>query len=253
MLAIVLSRHNFREADQIISLYTLEQGKREALARGVKKITSKNSGSLESFSVVEVEIIPGKEIDHIGSVQSIELFKNIRSDFEKMTIAQQAVSIIEQLFSNNEPDAPSFNVIFSWLQNLNQSSNASPILLDAFMIKLLSRLGFAPGLEICVRCGNTPSPLRRGTEGEVSFTFDIAAGGLICPECKQKSVASEQLFPLTPVTLQTLRTFITADWKPIFSLILGKKEAGELHKLVYKFAVFHSGKKLKEWNLDRYI
>ena len=268
MLAIVLRRHDFREADQIISLYTREVGKREALARGVKKITSKNSGSLEPFSVIEAEIIPGKEIDHIGSVQIIELFKNIRSDFDKMVLAQRAVSLIEQLFSNSEPDTQSFNVIYSWFQALDQSSSASPILLAAFMMKLLSRLGFAPELENCSGCGRSSSlplsrplptlplkgegddsspPFKEGTGGVVLVAFDIPAGGVVCAECRAKPNPSEQLLSLTPGTLQALRTIITADWNQIFPLILDKKDTDELHKFVHRFAVFHSGKKLKEW------
>ncbi len=256
MLGIVLSRRDFRETDQIISLYSLEKGKKEALARGVKKITSKNSGSLEPFSIVEVEIIPGKEIDRIGSVQTIELFKNIRADFNKMVLAQRAVSLVEQLFSNSEPDAPSFNIFFSWLQNLNQSPSASPVLLDTLVIKLLACLGFAPELNHCGVCGRSYLPLTKGERGwglpspalPRVYYFNIAAGGLICPECQEKSLSSEQLLPLTPTTLQALRTIMAADWKPIFSLTLDKKEAGALHKLVYRFGVFHSGKKLKEWH-----
>ncbi|MFZ2978199.1 MAG: DNA repair protein RecO, partial [Candidatus Magasanikiibacteriota bacterium] len=69
MKAIVLSRRDFREADQIISLYTLEKGKMEILARGIKKITSKNSAHLEPFSLVEAEIIFGKELNYLGAVQ----------------------------------------------------------------------------------------------------------------------------------------------------------------------------------------
>ena len=53
-----LERFKDSENDQIISLYTLEKGKQEVLARGVKKITSKNSAHLEPFSFVEVEIVP---------------------------------------------------------------------------------------------------------------------------------------------------------------------------------------------------
>ena len=47
MQAIVLSRRDFREFDQMISLYTREQGKLELLARGLKKVTSKNAAHLE--------------------------------------------------------------------------------------------------------------------------------------------------------------------------------------------------------------
>jgi len=39
MKAIVLHRRDFREYDQIVSFYTEEAGKREALAKGIKKNT----------------------------------------------------------------------------------------------------------------------------------------------------------------------------------------------------------------------
>ena len=80
MKAIVLSRRDFREYDQIVSVYTKDLGKQDLLARGIKKITSKNSAYLELFSFVDIEIIKGKELDYIGSVQPVNYFKNIRQD-----------------------------------------------------------------------------------------------------------------------------------------------------------------------------
>ena len=74
MQAIILDRKDFKEFDQIISVYTKEKGKLELLARGVKKITSKNSAHLEPFSFVDIEIAPGKGIDHLTKVQSINYF-----------------------------------------------------------------------------------------------------------------------------------------------------------------------------------
>ena len=77
MLSIVLARRDFKENDQIISLFTEEKGKMEVLARGVKKIVSKNSAFLEPFFLVEAEIIPGKEVFHLGSVQPVNSFKKL--------------------------------------------------------------------------------------------------------------------------------------------------------------------------------
>ena len=65
MQAIVLARRDIKENDQIVSFYTLEKGKVELLARGVKKITSKNSAHLEPFSFVDVEVTEGKEINYL--------------------------------------------------------------------------------------------------------------------------------------------------------------------------------------------
>jgi len=62
MHSIVLSRRDLKEFDQIITLYTLEQGKIEVLAKGVKKILSKNSSSLLEGNLIEAEVIQAKEI-----------------------------------------------------------------------------------------------------------------------------------------------------------------------------------------------
>ncbi len=273
MLAIVLSRHDFREYDQVISLYTQTHGKKEALARGVKKITSKNSGSLEPFSLVEVEIIPGKEIDHIGSVKIVDLFKYIRDDFTKLFAAQWAVSLTEQLFSVAEPDSVNFNLLISWFEELNRARNINSVILDALVLRLLVRLGFAPELSFCVRCDRSLLPFPKGerrggllssppARGGVTggweplpraSDFDIAAGGLICKECYQKQVVALNFFPLNGVVLQSLRTIMHVDWKTIFFLKLDKKETVELHQLIYRFAMFHSGKELKDWAVDKIL
>ncbi|MSU75560.1 MAG: DNA repair protein RecO [Candidatus Magasanikbacteria bacterium] len=254
MFAIILSRRDFREHDQVLSLYTKEKGKLEALARGVKKITSKNSGSLEPFSLVEIEIIPGKEIDHIGSVQIVELFKNIRGDLEKITAAQLAVALIDTLFTAAEPDSTSFNLIISWLQALDKTPSVNPIILDALVFKLLAQLGFAPQLNECSRCGSTPSPSQMRGQGEASLAFDITAGGILCSDCSLKPAHGNLIMPMTPVVLESLKTILNQNWSVIFSLTLDKKEVPQLHNLVYQFAIFHSGKKLKEWGgLDKYI
>ena len=91
MQTIVLSRRNIREADQIISLYSLEKGKVEVLAKGIKKITSKNSAHLEPFCFSEIEIIPGKELDHLGSTQSLNSFLNIRNNLEKKRLCDYRI------------------------------------------------------------------------------------------------------------------------------------------------------------------
>ena len=78
MQAIALKRKDFREVDQMISFYTRECGKLELLARGIKKIESKNSPHVEPFSYADIEFAAGKELYHLTKVQPIQSFKNIR-------------------------------------------------------------------------------------------------------------------------------------------------------------------------------
>ncbi|MFH1946618.1 MAG: DNA repair protein RecO [Candidatus Magasanikbacteria bacterium] len=143
MQSIILSRRDFRESDQIISLYTLEKGKQEVLARGVKKITSKNSAHLEPFSFVEVDIVPGKEIDHLTKVQPINYFVNIRKDLQKSLASANIVNLTDRLVHSGEQDERIFELLKSWLEYIGvQSSELRAHLLDGFVVKLLVLLGF---------------------------------------------------------------------------------------------------------------
>lgn len=147
MLTIVLSRRDFREADQIISCYTKAKGKVELLARGVKKITSKNSAHLEPFSLVDIEIAPGKGIDHLTKVQPINYFVNIRNDLQKSLSAGCVVSLLDKVLHVCEKDERIFELLLSWLDFVNQCNpdsfqSKSMLLIDGFIVKLLNCLGY---------------------------------------------------------------------------------------------------------------
>jgi len=144
MQSIVLSRRDIKESDQIISFYTLEKGKLEILARGVKKITSKNSAHLEPFSFVDVQIIKGKEINYLGAVQPINYFVNIRKNLQKSLSAGFLVSALNKLVHEGEGDARIFDLTMSWLEFVNSCEDLDinyRLLLDCYIVKLLYYMG----------------------------------------------------------------------------------------------------------------
>ena len=144
MLAIVLARKNWREFDQMASLYTRELGKVEVLAKGIKKITSKNSSNLEILSLAEVEIAQGKEVDHLTKVQSVKIFKNIYSDFDKIFIANYAAKLVDANILAQEKDESVFNLIISFLEFLNSAKQINSLnLATGFIFKLWHCLGFS--------------------------------------------------------------------------------------------------------------
>ena len=142
MFAIILSRRDFRENDQIISIYTAEKGKLEVLARGVKKIISKNAAFLEPFFLVDAEIVPGKEIIHLIKAQPINSFKNIRSDFDKIFMVGYLINLTDRLLKTEDPDKRVYKLLLSFLEFLDQTGVLNSLLLDAYLLKFFSLLGF---------------------------------------------------------------------------------------------------------------
>ncbi len=144
MLAIVLARTNSKEYDQTISLYTREQGKLELLAKGIKKITSKNSSTLEQLACVDIEIAYGKEITYVTKAQPSVLFKHIYADFEKITLASYAALLVHEQVLAGEKDERIFDLLFSFFEFVNSAEKIESLhIVTSFMLKLWHYLGFS--------------------------------------------------------------------------------------------------------------
>ncbi len=152
MQSIILSRRDIREYDQMITLYTRELGKIDVLARGVKKVLSKNSAFLEPFCFVEAEVIPGKDFAHLGSVVPIDIFKHIRNDLFASLSASYVMNVLNSHIPTGDPDKRIFDMLCSWLTWLNDGMTNKKFIhihgvasaVTVFMVKFLALLGFNP-------------------------------------------------------------------------------------------------------------
>ena len=69
--AIVLRTHKLGEADRIITLLAAEHGQVRAVAKGVRKTTSKFGARVEPFSVIDAQLHRGRTLDTLTQVASI--------------------------------------------------------------------------------------------------------------------------------------------------------------------------------------
>ena len=68
--AIVLSRFDYGEADRIMTLLTPVQGKFKAIAKGVRRPTSRLGGALEPLAELRVALARGRTFDVVTQVRS---------------------------------------------------------------------------------------------------------------------------------------------------------------------------------------
>lgn len=232
MLSIVLKRTNFREADQLISLYTDERGKVEALARGIKKITSKNSMALEPFAIVEVEVVPGKEIEHLTTAQVVEPFGAIRGDLARLTLGSLALQLVDTHTQVGVAETSIFHLLHSYLAYLGSTPAVQLTSMTMFVLRLMSLLGFTPTFGTCPVCGRE--------WGNTSIVFSLADGGSLHSECMRPT--NGVVYLPTNQTVQTaLHELLTESWDQ------EQKNETALHDLVYQFASYHSGRALPDW------
>lgn len=252
MQAIILARRDFREFDQIISVYTKEKGKLELLARGVKKITSKNAAHLEPFCFVLIEVASGKEIDHLTKVVPIEMFPEIRKNLSKSMAAGYAMKLMDKLIKIGQPDTKIWELAREWLRYMDEMTGETmPVssLLDAFVLRFFSSLGYRPILDRCVVCGKKYKQMvAEELVNRKKSGLYFAGGGLACPNClTDKRRAGEQIAACGLKEISDVQLLLTASWAKLVETELSQDEKTAVHRLIYEFALYHSERRIGDW------
>ena len=85
--AIVLSRFDYGEADRILTLITPGGGKLKAIAKGIRRPTSRIGGSLEPFAELNVLLARGRTFDVVTQVSVGHAWLNLRDSLESAATA----------------------------------------------------------------------------------------------------------------------------------------------------------------------
>src|SRR3972149_1127095 len=94
--AIVLRQRKLGDADKIITLYSAEYGKLDAVAKGVRRITSRLAGHVEPLSHGSFMLAHGRNLDVITQVQTIETFQPLRDNLERLSRALYAAELVDR-------------------------------------------------------------------------------------------------------------------------------------------------------------
>ncbi len=264
MYGIVLARRDFRESDQIISILTAEEGKREYVARGVKKIVSKNTAHLEPCSLISFGIAQGKkEFSYLTNVQAVEGFFQIRTSLRKLHIVGYSLDALLTMMRDGEEDTELYHLFLSYIRFLNNAERVRLLLLDGFLIKVFTHFGYAPVIDACVVCeksykeigsefllGTTPGlpDEDEARRAERSLGWYFAGGGIVCASCKaDKQKIGERVLSCGLKEISTLDFLLRSDWNDVLGYTLDKDEYKKIHTLIYEFVLYHSEREWQDW------
>ncbi len=142
--AIVLNRRPIKEADSRVSLYTLDYGRLDLLVKGARKLSSKLSGHVEPFNLLEVMVISGRQA-YAGGTLSRNCYLGIKSDFDKLEAAGYAFNRFNKLIKEGVSDETLFYLLSDFLALLDHVSAEAAWyrwLSQLFLCKALHHLGF---------------------------------------------------------------------------------------------------------------
>ena len=201
--AIVLRHADYRDNDRMVTLLSPTRGRIDALIRNCRKPKSHNLNSGELFALGDFMLtdVSGKML--VTSVNLIETFYPLRSDYDKLTYGIYLLNLVEAVAEPDQEQKELFMLLLHTLSRLTFYDQEPKPLLAGFLLHFAACQGFRPRLEHCVICG------KKMEEGP--FFFDREEGGLCCENCRTAGIQE----PLTPAQVRWMRMAIrngSAAW-----------------------------------------
>jgi DNA repair protein RecO (recombination protein O) len=227
---VVLRKLDYGEADRIYTLLTREHGKVGAIAKGVRRTTSRLAAALEMFSQVDVLLATGRNLDVV--VQAVRLEgPRIAAEVERTAHASLIAELADRVSEERHPIEGLYELTVAALREL--AVEPEPRRASAYyMVVALHLLGYAPELQACASCGR-PLPQAPGA-------FSPAAGGFLCVDC-----AEPGMHPVPVQALKVLRVMATGGIELYRRIRLEPSLMGEVERVLEAQLEHHLDRQLK--------
>ena len=125
--AIVLRTHKLAEADRIITLLTREHGVVRAVAKGVRRTTSRFGSRLEPFTHVDLQLAVGRNLDTITQAETRTPYGDpISADYDRYTAASVMLETAERLVSEErQPSVQQYLLLVGALRAMTAGEHRS--------------------------------------------------------------------------------------------------------------------------------
>jgi DNA repair protein RecO (recombination protein O) len=167
--AIVLRGWKLGETDRIVSLLCENSGKVRAVAKGVRKSTSKFGGRLEPFSECRVSLWKGRgELLTISQVDTERSNVGLSEDLDKLVKASAMVELLDKIAVEAVDTTALYSLTSRALRNLVTDNSVN--FLAAYFLRVATIEGVTPECEACIECGSAT---------DLTY-FDSSGGGVRC-------------------------------------------------------------------------
>jgi DNA repair protein RecO (recombination protein O) len=242
--ALVLRTVDFSETSLIVTLYTRQFGKIEALAKGGRRLKGPFELSLDILARNSINFIQ-KRGDVLDLLTESKLMRRFHTHSENLagTLGGYYVAeLVNSFTAVHDPMPALYDLTVKVLHQLEGGTHVMRTL-TRYEGRLLQLLGHFPSLHNCVECG---SAIPR--EPNVRIVFGMLDGGVLCPACLS---GHRQTLSVTAETLDTWEAIVnpqdrSEEWK---RLTMSPQTLGAIRRLANQYLCSLLGGKprLHDW------
>jgi DNA repair protein RecO (recombination protein O) len=124
----------------------------------------------------------GRELDIVNQAEVLESFRAVREDLGRVAKAFTLLEVVDQVAQERHANPRLYEMVVGALRVLEERD--APLLVPAFLLKVLALEGSAPTVDVCVSCG----------AADDLVAFDLNEGGVLCRSCRRgRSLSPEAL------------------------------------------------------------
>ncbi|HEX4145740.1 MAG TPA: DNA repair protein RecO [Pirellulales bacterium] len=240
--ALVLRLVDFSETSSVVTLFTREFGKVQALAKGGRRPKGPFESALDLLALCRIVFLR-KSSDALDLLTEAKLERRFRppaGSLSALYAGYYVAELLSKLTDNHDPHPELFDQADEALSALRAGADPGPRVLR-FELMALRLLGHLPSLDACADCGAAVP----ATAGRVPF--GLAAGGVLCGTCR---TGKKQIVSLSGAALEAMRTL--ADPRPAAwqALPVPRPVQGELRGLLNRYLTYMLGHGLE---MHRYL
>jgi DNA repair protein RecO (recombination protein O) len=239
--AVILRRIDFGETDFLVTLFTPQQGKVKAIAKGARKPTGRLTGQVELYAHVNMVITRGRDLHIITQAESRQSHTFFEENLEGSVYASHFVELLDQFAAEGVENRPAFQLITQALAWLCEPNTNWKLAARYYEFRLLRVMGFEPMLFNCAIGSEI-------LEAENQF-FSPVDGGVICED----HAAGREFMRISLPVFKILRHFIRMPWAQVEALTLTSKQAKELERILHTYLIFILERNLKSVGILRQL
>lgn len=218
---IIIRVRDYNEADRMVTIFTRDLGKVQAIAKGCRKQKSRKRGTIQLFTYADFVLYRGRNLDTITQCEGKESFGALREDLDRMAYGAYITELLDGFVTAGEPHKDVFYLTLVCLHLLTVEE--PELVTRVFETRIMNLLGYRPNLDDCVNCGSALTGSR--------VAFSSRMGGSLCKICAHKDL---EAISCTMGTLNMLKQLSIWDLKRLRVLKVSgdiKKEIGQIMKL----------------------
>ncbi len=228
---LIIREQTIGESDRLVTLLTGDLGLVRAFVRRAKTIRNQNLSATSLFVYGEFTLYRGRDAYVVDSAQSIEVFFELRSDIERLALAQYFAQLTYFLGAEEQPAPETLRLVLNALHLLCRGEKDLRIIKAAVEMRMLTLGGYMPDITACYRCGTFESD---------PMYFDIEEGCIYCRDCYRNNAMTAPLGVITALRFICL----TENVAKVFSFSLNSDNLDILCNISEKYLLSRVEKKL---------